>query len=207
MNDIPDFLSPWREVGGGGGGGGGGFWDGVPVEKFVTTVAGGKPDQGTSVQVAWTEEELRVRFEAEDTDAWATMTAPKSLIYEEEVVEIFLDSVGDLESYYEIEVNPLNTVLDLVLRRNRSGYLQDFKWVCEGLRTSVELTSKGWVTNVEIPWRSVSLGQPRAGDRWRVNFCRIDRPKGKERELTSWSHLGRANFHTPERFGILHFVR
>ena len=177
------------------------------MEKFVTTVAGGKPDQGTSVQVAWTEEELRVRFEAEDTDAWATMTAPKSLIYEEEVVEIFLDSVGDLESYYEIEVNPLNTVLDLVLRRNRSGYLQDFKWVCEGLRTSVELTSKGWVTNVEIPWRSVSLGQPRAGDRWRVNFCRIDRPKGKERELSSWSRLGRANFHTPERFGILQFVR
>jgi len=39
-----------------------------------------------------------------------------------------------------------------------------------------------------------------------VNFCRIDRPPGVPRELSAWSPTGRANFHTPERFGILEFA-
>jgi hypothetical protein len=59
-------------------------------------------------------------------------------------VELFLDPVGDLESYFEIEVNPLNAVLDLVLRRTRSGYAKNFAWRCEGLRTAVKRTASGW---------------------------------------------------------------
>ena len=90
-------------------------------------------------------------FHAEDTHAWATMTERDAPLYEEEVVEVFLDPVGDLESYFEIEVNPLNTVLDLVLRKNRSGYVKDFAWQCEGLRTAVVKREAAWTTELAIP--------------------------------------------------------
>lgn len=181
-------------------------WRKVTPVQLRDTVSGAVPQQATGVRVAWTEEELRVLFHAEDTHAWATLTERDAPLYEEEVVEVFLDPAGDLESYFEIEANPLNAVLDLVLRRNRSGYAKDFAWRCEELRTAVVKTDAAWSAELAIPFRSLMAEPPKAGDCWRVNFCRIDRPPGVPRELTSWSPAGRANFHTPERFGTLQFT-
>ncbi len=181
-------------------------WRNVPAVELRETVSGAVPEQATSVRVAWSAEELRVLFHAEDTHPWATLTERDAPLYEEEVVEVFLDPAGDLESYFEIEVNPLNAVLDLALRRNRSGYVKDFAWRCEGLRTAVRKTADGWNAELAIPFRSLMAEPPRAGDCWRVNFSRIDRPPGVPRELTAWSPAGRANFHTPERFGVLQFA-
>lgn len=181
-------------------------WRKVAPVQLRETVSGAVPQQATSVRVAWTEEELRVIFHAEDTHAWATLTERDEPLYEEEVVEVFLDPTGDLASYFEIEVNPLNAVLDLVLRRNRSGYAKDFAWRCEGLRTAVVKTDAAWTAEMAIPFRSLVAEPPQAGDCWRVNFLRIDRPSGVPRELSSWSPAGRASFHTPERFGTLQFA-
>ena len=181
-------------------------WRKVTPVQLRETVSGAVPQQATSVRVAWTEEELRVIFHAEDTHAWATLTERDEPLYEEEVVEVFLDPTGDLASYFEIEVNPLNAVLDLVLRRNRSGYAKDFAWRCAGLRTAVVKTDAAWTAEMAIPFRSLVAAPPQPGDGWRVNFCRIDRPPGRPRELSSWSPAGRANFHTPERFGTLQFA-
>ena len=181
------------------------FWRAIPAQPFREAVSGGEPQQATSVRAARGAEELRVLFHAGDTHAWATLTGRDAPLYEEEVVEVFLDPAGDLESYFEIEVNPLNAVLDLVLRRNRSGYVKDFAWRCEGLRTAVRKSATAWCAELSIPFRSLSATPPTVGDRWRVNFCRIDRPPGVPRELTAWSPTGRANFHTPERFGVLEF--
>ena len=92
--------------------------------------------------------EWRVLFHATDADAWATLTERDAPLYEEETVEIFFDPAGDLQSYFEIEVNPLNTVLDLVLRRNRSGHVKNFAWKCEGLRTAVSKSAGAWTTEL-----------------------------------------------------------
>ncbi len=102
-------------------------------------------------------------FHAEDTDAWATHTVHDAPLYEEEVVEIFLDPAGDLESYFKIEVNPLNTVCDLVLRRNRSGWRKDFEWHCEALKTAVSKSDGAWTAEMAIPFASLGPGLPVAG--------------------------------------------
>ena len=119
--------------------------------------------QDTFVRCAWTETALQVRFECVDTEPWATITQRDGPLWEEEVVEVFLDPVGDLESYFEFEVNPLGTVLDLVLRRNRSGYRKDFAWNCKGLRTQVQRTAQGWDAEFAIPFASLVPETPRAG--------------------------------------------
>ena len=117
-----------------------------------------------------------------------------------------LDPVGDHECYFEIEVNPLNAVLDLVLRRNRSGYAKDVSWNCEGLRTCVRREAGAWSAEMAIPFRSVAAAPPEPGAMWRANFLRIDRPPGIPRELSAWSPTGLANFHVPERFGVIEFT-
>ena len=205
--ELPVLVCPSREVGALTADVESEFWQAVPVAGFRDTVCSAPPQQETQVRAAWSAEELRVLFHAEDTHAWAMLTARDAPLYEEEVVEVFLDPTSDLESYFEIEVNPLNAVLDLVLRRNRSGYAKDFAWRCEGLRTAVVKSATAWSAELSIPFRSLTAAPPKPGDRWRVNFCRIDRPLGVPRELTAWSPTGRANFHTPERFGVLEFAR
>lgn len=184
-------------------------WPAIPSQTLHEIAHGGTPLQATRVRAAWSEHEWRVLFDCEDTQVWATLTERDAPLYQEETVEVFFDPVGDLRSYYEIEVNPLNTVLDLVLRKSRSGYRGDRSWDCEGLETRVRHTPHGWTAELAIPFAAVTDSVPSAGAQWRANFCRIDRPDrtpGTPRELTAWSPPGRLNFHTPERFGIVEFV-
>ena len=182
------------------------FWQAIEARGFCDVVTGAAPEQATAVRLAWNHEELRVLLHAHDTHAWATITQRDGPLWEEEVVEVFLDPVGDAQSYFEIEVNPLGAVVDLVLRKNRSGYAKDFAWDCAGLRTAVRRDAATWTAELAIPFASLVAEPPRAGSRWRANFCRIDRPIGRERELTAWSPTGVRLFHVPARFGVLEFA-
>ncbi len=189
-------------------------WTETAALPLREATLGGLPQQATWVKTAWNEEEWRVLFYAEDTHVWATHTQRDAPLYEEEVVEVFFDPSGAgnvPDSYFEIEVNPLNAVMDLVLRRTRSGLKKDFAWACEGLRTAVKRHGAasgqllpGWSAELAIPFASVGA-IPRQS-RWRVNFCRIDRPAGAPRELSAWSAPLSGTFHEPSRFGILEFA-
>ena len=178
-------------------------WPEVPRTALRETVSGGQPQQATWFQAAWSREELRVLFGIEDTSVWATLRERDAPLYQEEVVEIFLDPVGDLQTYFEFEVNPLNAVLDLVLRRGGQGYVKDFQWQCAGLQTAVRRNPAGWCAEFSIPF--ASLGAAPLGT-WRANLYRIDRPAGAPWELSAWSPTGQPHFHLPERFGFWEFT-
>ena len=181
-------------------------WSALQPVRFFDAVSARAPKQGTEIRALWSDTEWRVLFRATDIRPWATMTKRDANLYEEEVVEVFFDPVGDLQSYFEIEVNPLGTVLDLVLRKSRSGYKGDIAWNCLGLRTLVRKHPGGWTAEMAIPFASVTNSPPVTGTRWRANFYRIDRPSRDgsiPRELTAWSPPMRPNFHTPEKFGII----
>jgi hypothetical protein len=178
----------------------------VPLEEAVSlveNVTGGAPRQDTEVTVARDAEHLYVGFECEDTHPWATITRRDGPLYQEEVVEVFLDPFGDLECYFEIEVNPLNTVLDLMLRRSKNGWRKESAWACEGLGTSVAKNARGWTASMTIPFAALVPKPPAEGTVWRANFFRIDRPAGHSRELSAWSPTFRNGFHEVGRFGML----
>jgi hypothetical protein len=181
-------------------------WRGIPEIALRENITGGEPQQATVVQCAWSDFAFHVLFTCVDSEPWATITQRDGPLWEEEVVEVFIDPIGDFESYFELEVNPLNTVLDLVLRKNRSGYRKDFAWDCGGLRTEVYRSDEGWSAEFLIPFAALTPDTPRTGSEWRVNFCRIDRPKGASyRELSAWSPTVMTTFHVPQRFGLLQF--
>ena len=169
-------------------------------------VTGAPPRQPSRVCLARTAEALAVRFECEDEEPWATIHRRDGPLYTEETVEVFLDPFGDLQCYFEIEVNPLNTVMDLMLRRIGRGWRKELAWHCEGLRTSVTRSGTGWTATLGIPFAALAAAPPRAGAVWRANFLRIDRPRGVPRELSAWSPTGYHTFHEAARFGFLEFV-
>ena len=184
------------------------FWCSVAPVVLLENVGGGLPRQGTRVRTAWDAETWRLLFEIEDTLPWATLTGHDAPLWTEEVVEVFIDPVGDLESYFEIEINPLGAIVDVVLRRTANGLRKDFGWHVDGLRSRVVGTATGWAAELSIPFEAIAAPTPQAGTSWRVNLFRIDRPDGSgtDAELSAWSPTGIRNFHRPQSFGTVEFV-
>lgn len=206
---LPSLQTPHRELEAVSADPAHAFWRGVEPVALRNNLGGLAPTQGTCVRTAWNEREWRVLFEIEDAHPWATLTARDAELWTEEAVEVFIDPVGDLESYFEVEINPLGAVCDLVLRRTASGWRKEFAWDVEGLATQVRRTPSGWAAELAIPFDAVTGAPPEPGTRWRVNFLRIDRPggAGTEADLSAWSPTGIRNFHRPASFGTVEFVR
>jgi len=161
---------------------------------------------------------LYVGFACQDTRIYATLTARDAPLWEEEVVEIFVDDNGDGVSYVEIEVNPLNTLLDLfVLNRPPQPFRPLFDWDSVGMRHAVSVdgdprdphsADRGWQVEMAIPWAdfaTVPHQPPQVGDVWRINLYRIDWFEGQQ-ELYAWSPTLCEIFHVPGRFGQLVFL-
>ena len=184
------------------------FWRQVEPLVLRENVSGGLPAQATRVRTAWDAETWRVLFEMEDARPWSTLTEHDAPLWTEEVVEVFIDPVGDLEGYFEIEINPAGTVVDVVLRRVISGWRKDFGWHVDGLLSRTRLTAAGWTAELAIPFAALAAAVPQTGTCWRVNFLRIDRPAGPstEGELSAWSPTGIRNFHRVQSFGTVEFV-
>ena len=168
-------------------------------------LSGRQPRWGTEVRLGWSGDALHGLYLCQAPDPWATKTGRDEALWEEEVVEVFLDPFGDSLSYFEIEINPLNTVTDLFVRRTLNGLKKDFRWNCEGLTTACGTLAYGWVAAFQIPFESLGDCHPTRFPVWRANFSRIDRPKDQQCELSAWSPTFVNSFHVPSRFGVIRF--
>src|SRR6185503_5363806 len=92
-------------------------------------------------------------------------------IYEDEVVELFLDADGDGRTYHELEVSPAGTTFDAAFEAPRRG--MDLGWA-SGLASAVAVDGtlddpapdRGLTVELSVPWRSLRdlPHPPRAGD-------------------------------------------
>lgn len=178
----------------------------------------------TTFRALWGPEALCLRFDIADREPWHTMTSRDDRIWNEEVVEIFLDPSGSGVGYAELEINPANVVCDLVVYKPWPEVHSDPSWDIEGLETAVrpwrgaEAGPDGWSATAVLPWKAfrslpskASSLPPRANDRWRFNIYRIKRPHGPKRPehevaYNAWAPTGSPSFHVPSRFGDFVFV-
>ena len=182
----------------------------------------------TEVRLLWDEEHLYFLFTATDPDVWSTYENRDDQIWQEEVVEIFIDPDGDGANYAEIEVNPLNNLFDLILSRPWSkggrGFAQwdpDFAHAVaiDGTLNDGSDTDSRWTVEIALPWSALATDiidvmnglplPPQIGDSWRLNLYRFERIREEGRvvrsEASAWSTIGVDDFHTPEQFGRLIF--
>lgn len=182
--------------------------EGFPVPKFRTTA-----------KMLWDDDFLYVAAELEDPNLRASLTERDSIIYRDNDFEVFLDPDGDGKNYFEIEVNALGTVFDLMLDKPyRVGGNFFTQWNCPGLKIAVKLAGtlndasdidRGWTVEMAIPRRALTqnFDNPlRAGKCWRVNFSRVQWLKeGGPEENWVWSPTGKIDMHMPDRWGYVYF--
>jgi len=176
-------------------------------------IAWGPASYRTSFRALWSADGLYLRFDATDPRPWHTLTTRDDALWDEEVVEIFLDLDGSGTHYAEIELSPANVVTDVRMLRGSPDKEMDLSWDFEGLTSEVRPAEKGWIGCLFLPWdgfrslpsaHEVSL-PPVAGDRWRFNVYRIERPggpKAPERDVVfaSFSPTESPSFHVPASF-------
>ena len=201
-------------------------WKKADLIHLVHSDGSGAPRQPTVVRALWSDTYLFLAFDCTDTDIWAGLDKHDSAIYEEEVVEVFLNDNADRREYVELEVSPNNTTFDTLILNPGSG--KKFKtmldYECTGWKTAVKVdgtvgrsatpNKQGdhrWTVEMAIPMDQLYLAPhhpPLTGDRWCWNLFRIDRPAGdrSNHEFTCWSPPLKPSFHTPERFGYLEFA-
>ena len=162
------------------------------TEVFGDIEGPSKPDprHRTRVQMLWDDAFLYIGAYLEEPDLWATLKERDSVIFLDNDFEVFIDPDGDTHAYYEIELNALNTVWDLLLiKPYRDGGPAVHAWDCSGLKTAVNLMGtlndpsdrdRGWTVEMAVPFailRECIPGKPEKpspGDAWRVNFSRVE---------------------------------
>ena len=111
-------------------------WRNAKVDFLVETESASQANLSSEFKSLWNENFLYVSFRCQDDYIKATMTEYNDKLYEEDVVEVFIDDNKDLKTYLEIEVNPLNAVLHYAIINNLKGRKSSFAKVDKTVETA-----------------------------------------------------------------------
>lgn len=182
----------------------------------------------TEVRLLWDRDHLYVRFICHDLELFVPHgldhDAPH---YKGDVVEVFIDGIGDGRQWLEVQVNPaggvldLNTVMSAPPESDAMGVLTQVsdrqRWpnlgyTTKGLKTAARAVEGGWLADFAIP---AAVVLRRSGERvfapdakLRANLLRYEKllnEDGSRRFVAqNWSPVIRGNPHrSPARMGTL----
>jgi len=178
------------------------------------------PRHLTQFRMMWDDTNLYVGASCRDDDIYNDKTGRDASLWEQDVVEIYLDPGSDGKDYIELQVSPAEQIFDAVFATHRTP-----KWeeaakalTLKGLVAKVDLdgtlnqradtsADRRWSVEVQIPWAELPGvdGPPADGASWSANFYRID-VKSPKRDgfMGAWSPAG-GDFHNTSGFGTLTF--
>ncbi len=186
----------------------------APFSDFVMNLDGQPSPQKTEARALYDDSFLYFSFRCRDENIWATLKQRDERLWDEEVVEVFLQADPHQPSYVELEVNPLGTMLDIYLLNIRQP-LHYQSWNSEKLKWAVRVDGtvdgnggdREWTCELAVPFEDIATAPhlpPQAGDRWRINLYRVEqKPRAA---LLAWSPTFKDDFHLPGMFGELVFT-
>lgn len=203
-----------------------GSWDEAPNTEYFVNLDSTTAPVKTTAKMLWDNKYLYLAIVCEDSSVWSDIEKRDGPLWDQDVIEIFIDPDGDGKNYIEVGIAPNGTICDILMSKSYfegGTYNLDYniqglicKSVVEGNLNSSN-GSKQWICEVAIPFKGFPSKQlvevPRAGYIWRVNICRMDKTfNGANAGLFSWNYLGGRKFkngsftfHNPEKFGYIIF--
>lgn len=191
----------------------------APAWQAAHPIEWGPARYRTRFLACWDHDALHVRWDAVDDRPWHTMTRRDEHIWEEEVVEIFLDPLRSGRNYAELEISPVNSVCDLRVETPGPPLKATTEWDWTGMRSTVvplgdgHAGGTGWTALARLPFAALATlspetaraTRPAPGATWRFNVFRIKRPGGPERPhegavFAAWSPPSGGTFHDPAAF-------
>ena len=197
-------------------------WAAAPLSEAFADIRGVDfeplPVKQTHMKMLWDDKCLYIAGLIEEDNVTGSITMRDDIIYHDNDFEVFIDPDGDCRNYFEIEVNALGTVMDLLMDRPyRDNGTFVMPWNVPGLQVAVSVDGtlnddtpdQGWTVEMAIPFASLTVGfdNPKEMQDWHINFSRVEWLKeGGPEENWVWNPTGVVDMHRPERWGILHFA-
>lgn len=211
-------------------------WKDTPWTDYFINIEGEDkpaPAYKTRVKMLWDEKYLYIAAELEEPHLWANKQPEKDIIFRDNVFKIFIDPDNNVNDDFEIQINPANKMLFLIMNKPyRDGGSPVTGWQPIGYRSAVKLTGtlnkpedtdKGWIAEIALPLASFSFNplniNPNGG--LRINFLRTnfdftvkDRVYSKALDTDGkpfpprysvWTSQGIVNMHYPERWAYTVF--
>ena len=171
----------------------------------------------TTVQVLYSPTGLYLRFCCEDRRLSCSCLKNMGSLYTGDVAEAFFWPREDLPVYFEYELSPLNKELCLLVC-NTGSYYGWTPFEYQGRRRTRHYAKvaggeqapfagcTGWECGAFIPFALLEglCPPPKAGDRWRAGFFRIDYDEEQPTHF-AWDPDTGKEFHQFRRFGTLLF--
>jgi hypothetical protein len=192
-------------------------WQNAKEQPLTRSYDGGPISRKTTFRIVYDDAFLYVAFRSEDPDVWGSLKNKDDPIYNEDVVEVFLDADADGKTYNELQVSPHNVNFDASFVARRSDLPEAMKWE-SGMKTAVFIkgtidddsdTDEFWSAEMQIPIANLTAVPhvpPQKGDRWRFNAYRLEHIARRSNiEGQSFSPLFVGDFHALPRFGWLVF--
>lgn len=179
----------------------------------------GKQEQTVS-KLLWDNDNLYVSFIVEDAHIWAEQTQRDSAVYEDDCVEVFTaPNVNKPQVYFNIEMNVRGAFLD---QFHPQGPVRPFtsEWNGEGIKIATSIvgtlnddsdTDKYWILEAAIPLSNFAKvaknTPPKSGEIWHLNLNRLGGKTNPQHSQWSPSQTPDPQFHVPEDFGRVVFLR
>jgi len=159
-------------------------WQQAPtIGDFVQSEPnpGQPPSEQTEVRVAYTDSALFIAVYSKDSEPGrilATEMARDGALYNDDNIQILIDTFDDGRNAYYFQTNPLGALVDGRITENRT---EDINW--DGIwMVRSRIVDDGWIAEFEIPFKTLAFQAN--GSTWGFN---IERYIGRSRESSRWA--------------------
>ena len=120
-------------------------------------------------------------------------------VWKDDCVEVFLDPDHSEVNYFQFVSNARGVRAEGRKAEDDTRFTMAWNGAWN---VTARVLADSWIIEVEIPFASLDVPQPKEGSVWGGNVCR-ERRSGNVFELSSWAPA--KNFHHPRNFGWLVF--
>ena len=184
------------------------YGDAVMNGDFVDFRGLGVPANQTRFQLAYDDYALYVGVIADESEPHGIAIEPRERdggVWQDDDIELFIDANFDRTTYHHFVVNTEAVQFDSI-GGPEHGTFGDVKWNGDW-QSAAKVGTDHFVVELAIPFETLGVAPPKAGDTWGLNICRARQATGKysdEMEMGAWS-IPYANFHVPSHFGDVTF--
>ena len=157
----------------------------------------------TSFWLGYDENGIYFKYECQDDEIKCKMSGYNEPIYDEETVEFFMCSGGDIKHYLELEWNAVGGVFCAKIFNDLNGNAE-ISFVEENIiKSEVVMTESGWIVTGFLP---KELFDSSLEGEWTFNGYRIKRDENDDMILMAYSPTIIDNFHKPNKFAKMKFI-
>jgi hypothetical protein len=164
-------------------------WQDAPWTAYFVDIEGElkpSPAYKTRVKMLWDANYLYVAAEMEEPHLWANPQPEKDIIFRDNVFKIFIDPDNNVHDDFEIQINPQNKMLFLIMNKPyRDSGTPVTGWSPIGYKSGVKLLGtinnsedkdEGWIAEIAIPLSALKYDplNSKQNTNLRINFLRTN---------------------------------